>query len=40
MEFKLKEIKSKKVWEDFLSSVEEKTFLQSWNWGSFNMKIF
>ena len=38
MEFKLKEIKDKNIWEDFLSSVEEKTFLQSWNWGDFNKK--
>jgi len=39
MEFELKEIKDKKTWEDFLSSVKNKTFLQSWNWGIFNEKI-
>ena len=38
MEFKLKEIKDKNTWEDFLSLVEEKSFLQSWNWGVFNEK--
>ena len=36
MKFKLKEIKDKNIWESFISSVEEKTFLQSWNWGDFN----
>ena len=39
MKFKLKEIKNKSAWEDFLFSVEEKTFLQSWNWGNFNKKM-
>ena len=29
------EIKDKKIWEDFLQECEEKTFLQSWNWGEF-----
>ena len=38
MEFKLREIKDKKVWEDFMSSIVERTFLQSWNWGDFNQK--
>lgn len=32
---KIKEIKNKKIWEDFLDSVKDKTFLQSWNWGEF-----
>ncbi len=36
MNFKLKEINNKETWEGFFSSVEDKTFLQSWNWGSFN----
>jgi len=31
----LKEIIDKNIWEDFLTSVKEKTFLQSWNWGEF-----
>lgn len=31
----IKEIKEKEVWENILSSFEEKTFLQSWNWGEF-----
>jgi peptidoglycan pentaglycine glycine transferase (the first glycine) len=31
----IKEIQNKKIWEDFLKEVEEKTFLQSWNWGEF-----
>ena len=32
----IKEVKDKNVWEDFLLSCDEKTFLQSWNWGEFN----
>jgi len=35
MEFEIREIKNKEVWEDFLSRCEEKTFLNSWNWGEF-----
>ncbi len=34
------EVKEKKVWEDFLSGCKEKTFLQSWNWGEFNKRMF
>ena len=33
------EIKEKSVWEDFLSKCEEKTFLQSWNWGEFQERM-
>ena len=32
----VKEIKNKEIWENFLLGCEEKTFLQSWNWGEFN----
>jgi len=39
MEFKIKEIKNKKVWEDFLFLCQEKTFLQSWNWGEFQQNM-
>lgn len=31
----VREIDNKNIWEDFLLSCEEKTFLQSWNWGEF-----
>ena len=31
----IKEIKEKNIWEDFLLECEEKTFLDSWNWGEF-----
>jgi len=31
----IREIKDKNIWEDFLARCEEKTFLQSWNWGEF-----
>ncbi len=33
---KIKELKNKNIWEDFLLQCEDKTFLQSWNWGDFN----
>lgn len=29
------EITDKKIWEDFLTSAKYKTFLNSWNWGTF-----
>lgn len=35
----LKEINEKTVWEDFLGKIEEKTFLQSWNWGEFQKEL-
>jgi lipid II:glycine glycyltransferase (peptidoglycan interpeptide bridge formation enzyme) len=34
----IREVKDKKIWEDFLLGCEEKTFLQSWNWGEFCKK--
>ncbi len=33
MDFIVKEIKDKKVWEDFFSGINKKTFLNSWTWG-------
>jgi len=35
----LKEITDKNIWEDFLFSIKEKSFLQSWNWGEFQKKM-
>jgi peptidoglycan pentaglycine glycine transferase (the first glycine) len=35
----IKEIKDKKIWEEFLEKCKEKTFLQSFNWGEFNKMI-
>lgn len=35
----IKEITSKVFWEDFFSSIREKTFLQSWNWGEFQKRM-
>ncbi len=35
----IKEIADKNVWEDFLLECEEKTFLQSWNWGEFQKRM-
>lgn len=31
----IKEIQNKKIWENILKECDEKTFLQSWNWGEF-----
>jgi lipid II:glycine glycyltransferase (peptidoglycan interpeptide bridge formation enzyme) len=31
----IREIQNKEEWENFLLDREEKTFLQSWNWGEF-----
>ena len=33
------EITNKDIWENFLLNCEEKTFLQSWNWGEFQKKM-
>ena len=35
----IREIKNKDVWEGFLKEEKEKTFLQSWNWGEFQLKM-
>ncbi len=35
----LREITNKDEWEGFLAQCATKTFLQSWNWGEFNLKI-
>ena len=35
----IREISDKKIWEDSLLKIREKTFLQSWNWGEFQAKI-
>ncbi len=34
----IKEIKNKQVWESFLSKCEQKSFLDSWNWGEFQQR--
>jgi len=35
----IQEIKEKNIWENFLLTWPEKTFLQSWNWGEFQEKM-
>jgi lipid II:glycine glycyltransferase (peptidoglycan interpeptide bridge formation enzyme) len=35
----IKEITQKQIWEGFLMEREEKTFLDSWNWGEFQKKM-
>lgn len=37
--FKVKVIKDKKIWENFVLSRQNKTFLHSWNWGEFNESL-
>ena len=39
MEFEIKEIRDRSVWERFLLTCQEKTFLQSWNWGDFQENL-
>lgn len=36
---KVFEIQNKNLWEDFLLTCEEKTFLNSWNWGEFQKRM-
>ena len=36
---KASEGQSKKIWEEFLEQCQEKTFLQSWNWGEFQISM-
>jgi len=36
---KIIEVENKDEWEDFLSLCDGKTFLQSWNWGEFNLAM-
>ncbi len=35
----IQKIDDKKTWEDFISTCDEKTFCQSWNWGVFNQSM-
>jgi len=35
----IKEIENKETWENFLLDCEEKTFLNSWNWGEFQQRM-
>ncbi len=35
----VKEIKDKEIWENFLLDCKEKTFLDSWKWGTFQVKM-
>ncbi len=35
----IKKIDDKNIWENFLAVCQEKTFLQSWNWGEFNQMM-
>jgi lipid II:glycine glycyltransferase (peptidoglycan interpeptide bridge formation enzyme) len=35
----IKEILNKEDWNYFLNEQSEKTFLQSWNWGEFNLQM-
>ncbi len=35
----IKQITQKQIWESFLLQCDEKTFLDSWNWGEFQKKM-
>ena len=35
----IREIINKQEWEDFFLKCQQKTFLQSWNWGEFQMAL-
>ena len=35
----IKEITIKETWENFLAGCNDKTFMQSWNWGEFHEKM-
>ena len=35
----IKEITDKNIWEEFLATCQEKSFLQSWNWGEFQVSL-
>jgi len=35
----VREIQDKNIWENFLENCQEKTFLHSWNWGEFQIKM-
>ena len=35
----LREITNKNIWENFFGAIEEKSFLQSWNWGEFQKEM-
>lgn len=35
----IREIKNKEEWEGFFGGREEKTFLQSWNWGELQERM-
>ena len=37
--FRIKEIKNKETWNNFLFKIKEKTFLSSWEWGEFQEKM-
>lgn len=39
MGFKISFIENKEIWEKFLESFQDKTFLHSWEWGEFNKKM-
>jgi len=38
-QYQVKEIKNKKIWEQFIISQNPQSFLQSWNWGEANKII-
>ena len=39
LKMEIEEVTNKQVWEDFLLECQQKTFLQSWNWGEFQKSL-
>ncbi len=35
----ISEINDKNIWENFLLGCQEKTFVDSWSWGEFQIKM-
>ena len=36
---KVHEIDDKKIWQDFIESVQPNTFLHTWQWGEFEKSL-
>lgn len=39
MNIQIKPIESQQIWDEYIEKTKPKTFLQTWEWGSFNEKL-